>query len=260
MTDLKVSAPLNNNAQFVEDQGGNQSSLALTKSGNIGIGTINPSDQLEVDGGISLTGNINGKRPQGTLGIHANGWSQHGAGIELRGKDEQNRPGELALVAGPGNNQGSGINFYNYTGSGWNKNMTITNQGDVGIGTDTPDGKLDVDGNIYLTGNIDGKRPQGTLAIHANGWSQHGAGIELYGKDHPNRAGELALVAGPDNGSNQGRINFFNYTGTGWRSNMTITSQGDVGIGTNQPSERLVVEGNACVTGSLKVGAWTIEG
>ncbi len=103
---------------------------------------------------------------------------------------------------------------------------------------------VDNKANLGLKGNIDGRRPGGVLAIHANGWSQGGSGIELYGNGHE-RGGGLALVAGPGQGNakNAFGITFGNYTGTSWRQSMVIKNTGMVGIGTNDPVSMLQVGG-----------------
>ncbi len=46
--DLALETPLVGTPQYVRDQNGNRSSLALSKDGNVGIGTDRPEAKLEV--------------------------------------------------------------------------------------------------------------------------------------------------------------------------------------------------------------------
>ena len=108
-----------------------------------------------------------------------------------------------------------------------NPSVYVDGSGNLGIGTTTPRFKLDLRGGLGLGGNIDGRRTAGPLAIHVNGWSQQGAGIELY-PNQVQRKGMLAFVAGHGDGDPEtaGGIPFNNYTGTGWRNHMEIQNTG----------------------------------
>lgn len=128
----------------------------------------------------------------------------------------------------------------------------VAPNGDVGVGTSTPLGKLHVDGDVRLTnpgsfnritGVDDAKKMQFSNNLDANSsrayftmWGADAAGV---------RNGEfvmagtyLRLFANVQNG------NF----GT---EAMRILSTGDVGIGTAAPWERLAVAGNIVATGNV---------
>ena len=108
------------------------------KSGNVGIGTTKPGEQLEVGGNIAVTGTGNGiKFPDGTVQTTAST-----GGNELWSAD------------------GSKIYY---------------KSGNVGIGTANPDEQLEVGGNIAVTGTGNGiKFPDGTVQTTASAptWSQ----------------------------------------------------------------------------------------
>jgi hypothetical protein len=52
--DLTVSTGLSGSGQYVMDQNGNQSSLSLTKGGNVGVGLNNPLHTLDVNGTLRI--------------------------------------------------------------------------------------------------------------------------------------------------------------------------------------------------------------
>ncbi len=136
-----------NGANCIIPPGTNNSTNYWTLSGaglynnsgsNVGIGTTNPQNKLEVNGGINMD--------SGTLNL-PNGDSTK---IDFYG------------VAQPGHSfintsSGYGVNLY----SGGVQNMTWLN-GSVGIGTVGPDAKLHVAGtgkfadNVAIGGNVDG--------------------------------------------------------------------------------------------------------
>lgn len=52
--DLTIDTELNATGQYVKDQGGNTSSLSLSREGNVGIGTTAPEKKLDIDGSVKL--------------------------------------------------------------------------------------------------------------------------------------------------------------------------------------------------------------
>jgi hypothetical protein len=52
--DLTVEQALGPGGQYVKDQNGNQSSLSLTKQGNVGVATEEPSHTLDVNGTLRI--------------------------------------------------------------------------------------------------------------------------------------------------------------------------------------------------------------
>src|SRR5262245_47714843 len=114
---------------------GEQSAYFATGSGNVGIGTTSAQNQLSVLNGVNVdqantnTGGLANNNPTGN-GIAFGSGS--GEGIASK------------RTAGSGQ---YGLDFY----TSWANRMTISNPGNVGIGTTTPGQKLTVAGTIEST-------------------------------------------------------------------------------------------------------------
>jgi hypothetical protein len=104
----------------------------------------------------------------------------------------------------------------------------------MGVGRVDPTARLDVDGNINVSGHIFGRKAGMTdedFLIVSNS-----AEIQLFGKNHPNRKGDLFLI-GDKSENGLGKISFDQrITANQWRSNMLIDTNRNVGIGTNLTS------------------------
>lgn len=98
--------------------------FVITSSGNVGIGTANPLTKLDL-----------GANPSIFLEGNTNQW-----GFTVNSTDLGS--GNVPLII---TSRGGGVN---------NEVVRITHVGNVGIGTTSPTQKLDVTGNIRLTGNI----------------------------------------------------------------------------------------------------------
>jgi len=78
-------------------------------------------------------GSLNGKR----VGIIRDSTTSDN-GLQF-GYDTVDKTG---VIAGAGTSAGCGIDFYTYNGSAWGNRMRVTKDGNVGIGTSSPSGKL----------------------------------------------------------------------------------------------------------------------
>ena len=107
---------------------GNASRVSITPAGNVGIGTANPGDRLDVGGGNQVMGNNSAIYFRDNTGALAN--SMYFIG------DSSNR-----LNIGAGNAI----------------RMTIASSGNVGIGTASPAAMLHIAGNAQVDGNIAAK-------------------------------------------------------------------------------------------------------
>ena len=193
----------------------------------VGVGLTTPANTLDVRGITRITnddGNsmlyVNSVNPTGISATILNALVNSGAGY-----------GELQT-------RGSIQTFYTTT----NERMRITNSGDVGVGTTTPETRLDVVGNSIQCSN------QGRF----KGWYSGGQGSGL--------ATEIGTLSG------EGYINTYNRTaGTygplnlvaGSSANIKLLTNGNVGIGTNAPAFQLELSTNSAAKPTSNT--WTIS-
>jgi hypothetical protein len=180
--------------------GGIQSSGPLsvtgdsTFAGNVGIGTTSPSNKLHISAGAEW-------QPLRIGGTHTNG-----VGLSLLPSDAY--PG-FSIWAGVGTYANKLFISRQNTVSGSNELITITDTGNVGIGTTAPAGLLDISGtganNLYIRGTQEHIRIIETDASNKQ-WKIEGSGGDFYITEHG--------VGHP----------------------LVIKAGGNVGIGTTSPS------------------------
>ena len=116
--------------------------MSILQNGLVGIGTINPRSKLDVTGDLKLTGRI-------TTGTN---FDKNSGGITFF-------PGDgyawFHIDNGPAGTRPIGRLRFSYGGvPGENEVMSILQNGLVGIGTSAPKAKLDVAGDINVTGDV----------------------------------------------------------------------------------------------------------
>jgi hypothetical protein len=199
--------------------------MRIDSAGNVGIGTTAPSQKLDVNGNIGLSGNGTGNRwillnetntYAGTLRIQAGGGSAgYGGAINMYGHSHATNPGDVAV----GISNGSGGSFrVNSTGIDTGTDLFIVkSSGNVGIGTVSPTEKLHI--KSTTSGSF--------IRFEDNG----GSGVYV-----GSRSDDLEFYAGNS-------------------EKMVILSGGNVGIGTTSPGYKLDVAGTTRVTGELRLGS-----
>jgi hypothetical protein len=191
---------------------GGTTRVAISNAGNVGIGTTNPLAKLHVESGVNsdvirLT-NINA---EAQIRFVHNVGTSYTATL-----------GSQTLGA---NNVG--LVFRTGTGGGSNR-MTIDVNGNVGIGTTTPESKLHIAG-------VNGE---------AFRWSNSST---VYGKLSCGTAGARIDVTGANSGYG---LSFSMDDST----KMIILPSGNVGIGTTTPAQKLDVVGSIATSGSIELG------
>jgi len=117
------------------DLGSVSEKMRITDTGNVGIGTTNPSEKLEVDGNIKVNNNILGSNQ--TLKLFTDTTSINSYSFMAMGNTLTTIGCPYFRVLTNSSNTDLGI-----------ERFTINSAGDVGIGTSAPIEKLDVAGRI----------------------------------------------------------------------------------------------------------------
>lgn len=235
--------------------------MRIQANGNVGIGTSTPVSQLSVGSASGTavtqanTALISGNNFE-ALGIQG---SSIGTNLSFYKNGSATRQ---AAVQSEVSTNGSNLNFYTTTTAGVadQRRMTITANGNIGVGTTTPQGGLHVnaaDGAsswTYLQGNVGAGGAGNPSATMDRGL--------MFGWNATNIGGESEIIFGSGTGTDP-KLNFATWNGTTKTQLMTITDNGNVGIGTINPTSKLQVVGlpvfadNAAATvGGLSVGAF----
>jgi hypothetical protein len=142
------------NAYIADFRQANSSLMRLTGAGNLGIGTTSPADKLEVAGVARFTGSggrsvvVNGTS-NGRIDINGDG-STYATGILFN-----SQLGGTALSGIWNFGSGTSQQWLALGGTAYNTSaMYILPSGNVGIGTTSPTYKLDVNGNVRVTGTM----------------------------------------------------------------------------------------------------------
>ena len=213
--------------------------MRITSGGNVGIGTTSPIDKLHIVGGITST----------SLAVPSN----MGIGSLQIGYDGTN--GIIRTWA----SSPLIISTYNYQAfeTSGSERMRITSGGNVGIGTSSPTGLLDLgaasNGNALtwsLYSNLFSEYSSGALWMSSNFFANVGSsGFKTSLTATFGAAG--IKVSGTSGSGNSGLIQFYVDEAVSKTANaaftpterMRITSGGNVGIGTISPTLLLDVEG-----------------
>lgn len=257
--------------------------LTISEIGNIGIGTTNPQTKFVVEGshinGAGLM-YLNASDSDTSAYIMIDGNTSKNAGIALKENGSY-----TWLIDHEG--ESSGVRFYDYAGTAGTRMFLQDGTGNVGIGTIAPSTKLAVKGNLSINSSIYLQSKSHVLKLFSSPEDHQGASVALWGDDSlfpgysylnygsvdKDLASEFTIRYANSTGFNEMiKLNgvdeiIMNYyaSDTDFRiksvgsSNAFFLngSDGNVGIGTDTPTEALDVVGNLKVSGSIIAGSIT---
>ena len=239
---LQTDAPATNPIRFLTGGTGNER-MRIDSDGNVGIGSTSPEASLNIDSDNGPTDQALLVRDHNSIPINTDFTAQ----ISSYGQDSSGLNGSKGgLFVHAGFNRNIDIARFSSIDTGFVDvpRMVIKDSGDVGIGTTSPDQKLDVIGNIVAQASDSSSGAQiesgGALEI----WRSDGvAFIDFKSSSAEDfdcriqQASDGLSFATGGNGSST--------------EQMRIDSSGDVGIGTTQPTEKLHVIGNILASGNI---------
>ena len=215
------------------------------ENGNVGIGTDNPQTKLDV----RQTTQFDISNATTSAGILVRGGSTAGqnnyGGAVTLSKINSSRPGgSIAAVQTTSDPDQMGIAFFTHGSTTTNntvgERLRIDASGNVGIGVENPNSNLHVKGGSDSTDNL-------LLTLQSNGTASNGSlstGLRLI-----NSASDTSIhgadIRAIRTGTSTADLTFSLYNGsTPQDERLRITSDGNVGIGTNNPGYKLQVEGD----------------
>jgi len=264
---LVVDSNLSATEQYVKDASGNTSNLAIGTDSKVGIGTTDPSTKLHLKAStdpeivLRLDGNTGSKVGEislyagygyirlydsgGANTVHLSGGSGGGA------TGESFFMGHLAVgLNNPAVNDkltvksaGTTSSYYGLKvqDSNGNNQLAVRSDGNVGIGTTSPQSKLDINGGLAIGSYA------GVNAAPSNGLIASGnVGI---GTNNPDSNDRLTVLSAGYSASHFG-LKIGDLYGN---IHLCVRSDGKVGIGTTILGMPLTVAGGASISGTLGV-------
>jgi hypothetical protein len=212
--------------------------IFVNSNNNVGIGTTSPNDALTVSG-------------SGTTKIGLNGGSY--SGNELRAGGAAGN-----MSAGYQIYSGTGLDLNLFTDGGSNGVTIKTGNGNVGIGTTSPNSKVQVNGGLEV--GTYGSNRGVPLDVRTGAASTYTFAVSRPGSDVE------ALVMSSD--SNERGLIGTNNADTqlgSWLSNIfnpyvtILNSSGNVGIGTTSPTQTLQVNGTQSIINTNDYNGATVS-
>jgi hypothetical protein len=124
-------------------------SLYLKNDGNVGIGSTNPLGDLVGNRGLQVSSPVTT-----TLRIHTTAPGKNNSQVRFSGVSGDNWAIGSDIMT---NNGSRDFHFYDFAGSPGARITVQSGTGNVGIGTMNPTARLDVQGDINVSGNINAK-------------------------------------------------------------------------------------------------------
>ena len=237
--DTNVWNAISNNAITHYFRKGTDEQMRITSTGNVGIGTTSPGSKLHIASAMGTAGRFDGTvlRLDTTNTVDTTGFQ----GIRFATSTAPNYG--WSMGANRSTNGRGSFRFYEHNNSvTGTERFTILQDGNVGIGTDSPDVRLEV---------VELSPTNGIIADFVN--SANGAGTTAAIKLSNTDSEACDVVLGANRvGADFGSDFFISLSDSVDGSNQErfrITEAGNVGIGTTSPDYKLDVEGDISLVG-----------
>ncbi|WP_281232428.1 hypothetical protein [Flavobacterium gelatinilyticum] len=220
----------------------------LEATGNVGIGTLTPSEALDVNGNTIIRGRLVSTMP-----------GDIGGSIRLANPSKTaNGAASGWMIYNMTGTYGNSLQFWAYDNLGCvsgglcSNQFTIMDTGNVGIGTNIPFSKLSINGSLTLNGGLTNTKERPAIA---RGTLTNGEIRAYSSTGNAYDDGFLRLSAGGGtNAITKSYIDLSGYStvpdmnrnivfGTFGLERMRIDLDGNVGIGTQNPKNKLDVNG-----------------
>lgn len=240
--------------------------LYINSADNVGIGTTSPLGKLTLSTSSENTGETYGNLADSLLIENTSDSAGAGPKLVFYNKPDEGTGTPSALIglmretatdaSTTGDNKGNLV-FWTRGEANPEQRMIIDSNGNVGIGTTSPDAKLNV---VYSSGDTNTGLFQETIRVRGD-WTSFGSGPAITFTNYHSQANDenpdqddynLAAIQACDlNGEWSGGLKFFvtprsstsggQHGGTSLVHAMTINSDGNVGIGTDIPRAKLSI-------------------
>ena len=247
--------------------------LTVLNDGNVGIGTTAPFSGAGFRAGLEIASAANTKTP--TLMLRSSDATSNNAQVLFAGPSGLNWIAGTDMAAGNG---GRDFSFMNPV-SGTASLVLQYGTGNIGIGSVAPGYTLDVNGTVRASNFIStsgtsnwgastltnvsgvsigttstgadllfGAGTNRSISVQSQATAGSGLTIQAGGTSGANLSGgDLVLASGTANGTGSSRIDFKTASGGAPATSMTILGNGNMGIGTTSPVNRLDVAGAATI-------------
>jgi hypothetical protein len=219
--------------------------------GNVGIGKTDPSFKLDVEGDTRVSGTLSVSQASfletceiSRRDVNDSTWAQIGHSVSYGLNTKSKGYGLLMGLTGMTILNSSGENPIEFRHNN-STNMTILDNGNVGIGTTNPTHKLDISGTLRI------------------GNEETSSDVLLGGDTRIGEKGVRLHYVKTSSTDSLGVVDFTTNslwfrTGGTFGADITairISNSGNVGIGTNIPSDKLDVDGNIRTNGNINLFA-----